>query len=287
MRIGDFLAESTRRLSAVGIEAAELEAAFLLGHFLQRNRAALFLHRDEQIPDHLLPRAEKALARRLCREPLAYILGEQEFWSRVFEVTPAVLIPRPETERIVEHAMELFAEREQRLHIVDLGTGSGILAVVLAHEFPRAFVVAVDRSAAALQVAARNARRHEVDARVALVHGDWLSSFAKRPFFDLVVANPPYIVPESLAGLQPEVIDHEPRGALDGGEGGMAYVRQIGCQAARVLLPGGWILMEIGADQQEETVNYFVSLAKYDRVVVHRDYAGLPRVLQAQRTFDS
>ena len=283
MRIGALFDTSRRRLAAAGIEAADLEAAFLLGHVLKKSRAALLLRRNEEIHPAQQAAIESALIRRLGREPLAYILGEQEFWSRPFEVSPAVLIPRPETERIIEFVQELYPERCQSYTFLDLGTGSGILAIILALEFPNAKVVAVDRSATALAVAARNATRHRVEGRIRFMQGDWLQAVAAEGGFDLVVSNPPYIEERVLAGLQPEVIGHEPRSALNGGEEGMEHIRVIAAQAAAVLKSGSWILLEIGADQEERVLQCFVSVDKYDRVEVRPDYAGLPRVLLARR----
>jgi len=283
MRIGEFLQSATSRLAVVGIEGAEQEAALLLGHFLRRNRAALLLHAEDEIVPSLLAEAKGALARRLSREPLAYILGEQEFWSRIFSVNPAVLIPRPETERIIELALELYPDRSLPYRFLDLGTGSGILAIVLAGEFMKSKVLAVDRSAGALITAAVNARRHEVEARVRLVQADWLAACAKEPIFDLVVANPPYIAEAVMDSLMPEVRDFEPHTALNGGDDGMREIALLASEVAIVLRPGGWLLMEIGADQGEAALKCFVSLGKYDRVDVQLDYAGLPRVLMARR----
>lgn len=283
MRIGDFLQNASTRLAAAGVEGAELEAALLLGHFLAQNRAALLLHADMEIPPPLLAVADQALARRLSREPLAYILGEQEFWSRTFAVNPAVLIPRQETELLIERALEFYPDRGQPYRFLDLGTGSGILAIVLACEFPRAQVVAVDRSFAALRTAAANGARHRVGERLRLVQADWLSACRALPLFDLVVANPPYIAEEVLATLEPEVKGHEPHTALNGGIAGMRDIAVLAEQVAGVLRPGGWLLMEIGSDQQERVLKCFVSLGKYDRVEVRPDYAGLPRVLIARR----
>jgi release factor glutamine methyltransferase len=283
MRIGDFLQSATTRLAAAGVAEAELEAALLLGHFLRQNRAALLLRAAEEIPASALATAESALARRLTHEPLAYILGEQEFWSRTFRVNPAVLIPRPETERIVELALELYPDRHHPRRFLDLGTGSGILAIVLACEFPESRIVAVDRSLAALATAAENARRHGVGNRVHFVQADWLSASVPAPVFELVVANPPYIADRVMETLMPEVRDFEPHTALNGGKAGMRDISVIAAQAAYVLRPGGWLLLEIGADQREAALKCFVSLGKYDRVEVRSDYAGLPRVLVARR----
>ncbi|MEW6593750.1 MAG: peptide chain release factor N(5)-glutamine methyltransferase [Thermodesulfobacteriota bacterium] len=283
MRIGEFLQHARLRLGAAGVAEADVEAALLLGHFLRQSRAALFLHAGEEIPAAELNAAEAALTRRFAREPLAYILGEQEFWSRTFHVTPAVLIPRPETERIIELALERCPDRHHPYRFLDLGTGSGILAIVLACEFPAAQVVAVDRSLAALQVARGNAVRHGVARRLQFLRADWLAACTEVAVFDMVVANPPYIAAAVMETLMPEVRDFEPHGALNGGEAGMRDIAVIAGQVASVLRAGGWLLMEIGADQRELVLRCLVSLGKYDRVEVQPDYAGLPRVLVARR----
>ncbi len=283
MRIGEFLKSAATRLAAAGVAEAEWEATLLLGHFLRQNRAALLLHAADAIPAPQLTAAEAALARRLTREPLAYILGEQEFWSRSFSVNPAVLIPRPETERIIELALDLHPDRHQPYRFLDLGTGSGILAIVLACEFPASQVVAVDRSLAALTTAAENARRHGVAGRVHFVQADWTSASLPAPSFDLVVANPPYIAEAVMGTLMPEVRDFEPHTALNGGEAGMRDICVLAGAVATVLRPAGWLLMEIGADQRDAAWKCFVSPGKYDRVEVQPDYAGLPRVLMARR----
>jgi release factor glutamine methyltransferase len=283
MRIGEFLQHAAARLTAIGIEGAELEAVLLLGHFLGQNRAGLLLHAGDNIPPSRQNEAEAALARRLAREPLAYILGEQEFWSRSFAVSPAVLIPRPETEGIIECALEFYPDRAGSYRFLDLGTGSGILAIVLACEFSASRVVAVDRSRAALLTAAGNARRHGVAGRIAFLEGDWLQPLTPEPLFDLVVSNPPYIAEAVMDTLMPEVRDFEPHTALDGGKEGMRDIALLATEVAGVLQPGGWLFMEIGSDQGELALKCFVSTGKYDRVEVRPDYAGLPRVLMARR----
>ncbi|MEW6501758.1 MAG: peptide chain release factor N(5)-glutamine methyltransferase [Thermodesulfobacteriota bacterium] len=283
MRIGEFLTSAAARLIAAGIDGADLEAALLLGHFLGQNRASLLLHAEKKIPPSLLVEAEAALARRLRREPLAYILGEQEFWSRSFAVSPAVLIPRPETEIVVECALEFYPHRDRPYRFLDLGTGSGILAIVLACEFPACRVIAVDRSRAALAIAIENARRHGVADRVTFLQGDWLGAVAPGAAFDLVVSNPPYIAEAVMDTLMPEVRDFEPHTALDGGKEGMRDITLLAGQVAGVLKPDGWLFMEIGFDQGELALKCFVSTGKYDRVEVRPDYAGLPRALMARR----
>ncbi|MDA8165733.1 MAG: peptide chain release factor N(5)-glutamine methyltransferase, partial [Desulfobacteraceae bacterium] len=228
-------------------------------------------------------RVDELLARRLRREPLAYILGEWEFWSLPFEVTPAVLIPRPETELLVETALEALKPASGPLRLLDLGTGSGIIPVVLARELPLASVYSLDCSLAALTVAARNAKRNGVGGRVRFVASDWLAGIRRQPVFDAVVSNPPYIDCQAVPGLQPEVRDFEPHLALNGGQGGLEIIARLCGEIAGVLKPGGRLFMEIGFDQGETAAALFAAAGEYDDIRVRRDYAGHPRVLEARR----
>lgn len=285
MKILALLAETIRRFREEGILEAHVEAEILLGYVLKMGRAQLFLAAGNDFPDKLHPDFEKLVERRLAREPLAYILGEQEFWSLSFRVTRDVLIPRPET----EHLLELAIERARgiafgfRGPILDLGTGSGVIAVVLAREFKDVIVWSVDRSFAALLIAAENAKRHGVGERVRFLCADWMDALNPKPVFGLIVSNPPYVASEELFALAPEVRDYEPRVALDGGGDGMASIKIIATHAIPLLIPGGWIFMEIGAGQAKGAMDFFASLSGYENVRVHADYAGLPRVLEAQR----
>lgn len=285
MKIKDVYTDAVRRLEAAGIAQAETEAQIILGHVLKLNRAQLFLAGQEELNKADRLSLESMLGRRLDREPLAYILGEQEFWSLAFRVTPDVLIPRPETEFLLECALR--ACRDQLLEtpapVLDLGVGSGAIAVVLARELPQVPVFGVDRSFAALQVAAKNAQRLAPGARLHLIHGNWLDSFFTRPTFGLIVSNPPYIAQGSLASLQPEVSLHEPRLALDGGRQGMEAIAILAATAHKCLQAGGWLFLEIGADQQELVLEQFAAYPDYDHLAVHKDYAGLPRVFQAMK----
>ncbi len=271
-----------------GIEEAAREADLLLAWLLACNHTTLLLNAECRLRPEQLERLVELVRRRAGREPLAYLMGEWEFWSLPFLVGPEVLIPRPETELLVEEALKFAAEAGSRasseLTILDLGTGSGVLAVVLARELPAAKVVAVDRSPAALAIAAANIRRHGVEERVALVAADWLSPFApSRPIFDLVVSNPPYVEDVALAGLAPEVRDFEPRLALDGGRAGMEQIARLARQIPPLLKPDGRLLMEIGWDQREAAQKLFAADPAFTQVEVLADLAGLPRILSCRR----
>lgn len=309
------------RLGQAGIAEAELEAEIILGWLWDCGPVSLIMDDQRRLDAPLAARLVGALQRRQRREPLAYILGEWEFWSLPFAVGPGVLIPRPETELLIQEALAFARSRDcilgvnprdQRrervgdlaveaasgaaglnvgeaparapLQILDLGTGSGILAVVLARELATSRVVAIDRWPSALAIAEQNVRRHGVGQRVSLVAGHWLTPLAPEAVFDLVVANPPYVVRGELAGLQPEVRDYEPRTALDGGERGLDEIGEICRSLPPVLRPGALVLIEIGWDQEAAVRAMFSADSRYDQVAVLPDLAGHPRVLRCRRS---
>ncbi|ADH85315.1 protein-(glutamine-N5) methyltransferase, release factor-specific [Desulfurivibrio alkaliphilus AHT 2] len=288
-RIGELRVVLIDRLRRAGIEEAAIEADLLLGWVLNCDRAGLVLAAEQPLAEPLRQRLQAALKRRESREPLAYIMGEWEFWSLPFAVGPAVLIPRPETELLVEQALA-FVRQLQRppggrypWRILDLGTGSGILAVVLAREIASAQVVALDRSPAALAMARANARRHGVAEKITFVGSDWLSALAARPAFDLVVANPPYVCRSAMLTLQPEVREHEPHTALDGGRQGLDDIKIICRDLPAVLRPDGLLLLEIGWDQKTAAAELFNRNPAYRQTEIINDLAGLPRVLRCRK----
>jgi len=220
-------------------------------------------------------RFEALLCAREARVPVAHLLGEREFWSAILEVGPAVLVPRPETETLIEAALEAFPDRAAPLRILDLGTGSGCLLVALLREFPLAFGLGVDRSAEALAVARRNLDRHGLAPRARLLRGSWADALAGP--FDLVVANPPYLPTGEIAGLEPEVAHHEPRAALDGGQDGLDAYRELLPALPRLLAPEGVACVEIGAGQGEPVAK--LARATGLRVAGRSDLAGILRCL--------
>ena len=220
-------------------------------------------------------------SRRAAREPLAYIIGQREFWNLTFEVSPAVLIPRPETELIVEAALERFGDRDARLSIADVCTGSGCLAVALAHERPQAGIVATDLSAEALDVARRNADRHGVDQRIRFVHTDLFQNIGER--FDLIVSNPPYVLGRDRAGLPPEVRDHEPAIALFAGDDGLMVIRRLIDQAAAHLKENGVVMFEFGYGQDVEIEQLVARAPGLTMVGLKRDLQGIARTAIATR----
>ncbi|MBI4757205.1 MAG: peptide chain release factor N(5)-glutamine methyltransferase [Betaproteobacteria bacterium] len=263
--VGAALAGARGRLPAA-------EARLLLGHVTGLSHAQLVARAERALTDDEAGRFESLLARRAAGEPVAYLLGEREFYGRPFAVTPAVLIPRPETELLVELALERLRDREAP-RILDLGTGSGVLAVTLALERPDAQVVAVERSPEALRVAAANASR--LGAAVEFTAGDWFAPIGTVRF-DLIVANPPY-VGEADAHLGQGDLRFEPRHALAAGPDGLADIRRIAAAAPVHLVPGGGLLLEHGYDQAA-AVRTLLAAAGFKAVASWRDLAGIERV---------
>lgn len=245
------------------------------------DRATLLVRGREEFPPQRLPDFESLLVRRERREPMAYILGHAEFWGLDFEVTPAVLIPRPETEQIVEEALARHAGGAPPEHVADIGTGSGCLSVALACEFPQTRVTATDVSREALDVAEANARRHGVAHRVRFVQGNLLAGLSGP--FDLVVSNPPYVKAVDREALAPEVRDHEPAIALFGGVDGLDMVRAIVEVAAEATRTGGWLLMEFGFGQAEDVEALAAGHRAWQEITVLDDLQGVPRTLVARR----
>ena len=268
------IASARRTLAAAGIEDADaaLDADVLARHVLGWDRAALLVHGGDPAPPEFVERYEALITRRAGREPVAYITGVREFWERDFEVTPDVLIPRPESELIVETVLGLV-DRSRAVRILDVGTGSGCLAVSLAAELPRARVVATDVSTAALRVARRNAERHGVAGRIAWLRGDLLDPVAGP--LDIVVSNPPYVV--SRETLAPEVGRHEPAGALYAGADGLAALRRLIPAAGPVLAPDGVFVVEFGFGQAD-AVRSLAESAGWASVELRSDLQGILRV---------
>jgi release factor glutamine methyltransferase len=277
------VADGRTRLGRAGIPAGEAELdARLLAEFALGWDAARFLANADRAADPtFLAAYRELLDRRARREPLAYITGEKAFWKLSFTVSPAVLIPRPETELIVEAALARFPAADLPFSMADVCTGSGCLAISLAHERPRASVLATDISSDALAVATRNAVRHEVDDRIEFIQTDLLA--AVQGTFDLIVANPPYIPEYERASLQPEVRDHEPAVALFAGAGGLAVIRRLLDESLRRLRPGGWLIFEFGAGQAEPVRLLLGAMRGWSDVEVKPDLAGIPRTAIARR----
>ena len=264
--------EGSARLQRVADDPRH-EAEILLGAALDKTRGWILAHPEERILDcDATDRYEAYVTRRSHGEPVAYVLGEKEFWSLRLEVTPDVLIPRPETELVVELALA-HMPRDAALRVLDLATGSGAIALAIAHERPAAIVVGADISAAAIRVAGRNALHLRL-GNVEFAVGNWLDPVAGQRF-DLIVSNPPYIA-EDDDRIEPGVRRFEPHGALLSGADGLGALRVIADTAGRHLAAGGWLIVEHG-DRQAPAVRALFSAARFGEVATHRDLAGLDR----------
>ncbi len=279
------IADASARLARAGVASARLDAELLMAAAAGVSRAMLIAGGAE-VGAALAPRFQRMVARREAREPLAYIVGQREFFSLDFAVRAGVLIPRPETETAVEAALDFLRERPAAT-VLDLGTGSGAIAIAIAANAPAARIVALDISKVSLEVAAENARRHRCADRIALVQGDCFATLedgapAFDPF-DLIVSNPPYVAEAEFAAMAPEVRDFEPRIALKGGPDGMDFYRKIAAGLARWLASGGQVILEVGAGQAE-AVEAMMSAAGCAVSARRRDLAGIDRVVRARRS---
>jgi len=310
------LKQAIAQLREANVPSYTLAAELLLLHTLSRDRTWLYAHPEELVPKGDAERLQGLVSRRAAGEPTQHLIGKQEFWGLEFEVTPDVLIPRPETEHVIEVALDRLALREVRegrppknsgagLWIADVGTGSGCIAIALAKELPSAQIVATDISAVALAVARRNAARHAVNDRIRFLECNLLGEAAisnvatsavaalqgnpssvdavhPRPF-DLVVSNPPYVGRQERDSLMREVRDHEPEIALYGGEQGYEMYAALIREAAIRLEPGGLLVLELGHNSRL-AVEPLLDLPDWTNVAVTNDLAGIPRVIDAERS---
>jgi len=291
--IRNVLHEGIARLETAHVPSAGLAAELLLMHATGRNRTWLYAHPEEEVGGEARERFLVLVARRAEGTPTQYLAGHQEFWGLEFEVTPDVLIPRPETEHVVEVALARFRDRwsdlkNTQLRIADIGTGSGCLAVALANELPNARFVATDISLAALSVARRNAARHGVASRVEFVECNLLDTTAREfgahdiQLFDLIVSNPPYVARDDAATLPREVRDHEPHVALFAGESGLDFYAPLVNAAETLLVTGGALVVELGYNSAK-FVRALLSTVSWRDVRVADDLAGMARVASAVR----
>lgn len=268
-------------MSAAGLDNVRFEARLLLAHAAGLSVEQLIARGSDVAPPAVAAALRALAARRVQREPMAYILGEREFWGLPFKVSPAVLVPRPDSETVIEAAVSLLADRARPWRILDLGLGSGCLLLTLLREFPAAQGVGLEASEAALDVARANADALGVSGRARLLAGDWrLPGWAEQldgPF-DLLVSNPPYVSAEAIAQLMPEVSRFEPRLALDGGPDGLAAYRAIAHQAPRLMARGGRLLLEAGAGQATEIYEIFQSTG-FTAEPAWKDLGGIDRVV--------
>ncbi len=288
MLVRDALKEGQARLLQSRVPSASIAAEWLLMHALACDRASLHARASAEIPAGALEGYFHSVAERARGKPTQYITGHQEFWGLDFEVTPDVLIPRPETERLVERVLELAAREKSggqgAQRIVDVGTGSGCIAIALASELQQAEITAADISPAALAVARRNAKRLGFEPRIDFFESDLVEAVLVREpaaRFDFVVSNPPYVGRDEWGALQREVRDYEPRIAWGGVERGDEFYGRIFPQALRVLDPGGYAVVEIGYNLRDRVLALLG--APWDEIEVRDDYAGIPRVVSAKK----
>jgi release factor glutamine methyltransferase len=267
------------------VPEARRDAEVLLGHVLGRDRAWLVAHYPDAVDDRIVHTYDTIVDRRAAREPVQYIVGTQEFWGLTFTITPSVLIPRPETELVVEAALAALQGSVMPV-IVDLCTGSGCIAVCLAREHPKSRLFALDRSEAALAVARENARRNGTAARIRFLVGDLFDPLGELDLggrVDAITANPPYVRSDELASLQPEVRDFEPGMALIAGPRGTEIAERIIIGAPAYLRSGGTLIMEMGIGQADALRFAAADAGAYGAIEVLKDLAGIERVMVAQR----
>ncbi len=282
MTVREVLSEATRNFECEGIPSARLDAEVLLSFCLKRTRLEFLKNPEMSITELQMVSFKKIIARRLQWEPVAYITGRKEFWTFALEVNKDVLIPRPDTEILVEEALGVgrkFAYPEMK--IIDIGTGSGAIAIALVKEMPQAQVVATDISTAALRVARKNALTLGLENKIDFRRSDLFDSVDD--FFDIIVCNPPYISAEEYKKLPAGVKTFEPREALLAGESGTEFYEKLVYQAGNNFKKNGWLLLEIGATQEKSVRKIMEDSGIYDNIVMKRDYAGLPRVIRARR----
>ena len=281
------LREAAETLSSNHIEQARLESEILLAHFLGLRKEDIIIYSDQELTDPQEEKFQQLVERRCRKEPLAYIVGHREFWSLEFKVNPKVLIPRPETEGVIERLLNLAGDEtsEKVIRMLDVGTGSGILAIVAALEFPKARITAVDNSGDALEVARENALRHQVAERIEFLEMDLMRDWdlPKNDLYDYILSNPPYIPSRELKQLMPDVRDYEPREALDGGPDGLACYRCIVANAFPYLKPGGHLIFEVGDDQAEPVQQSLQAHGGLDEIEIVQDLSGRDRVVSARR----
>jgi release factor glutamine methyltransferase len=280
--IGEALQKASERLNWAGVPEARKEARSLLAHVLEVDWSVLITDADKPVADVSLSRFHELVSRRMTGEPAQYITGTQDFYGRRFEVNPDVLIPRPETEGLIETAVSLVSPTILPFWICDVGTGSGCIAITLLCEKHFAHAIGVDISEAALEVAKRNANAHNVANRVSFIQSDCFDALTRDNTFDLIVSNPPYVSAKVLQGLQREVRDHEPRVALTPGDDGLAIIRRLIKEAPPFLKPGGHLVIEIGFDQSEKIAE-LLDPEVWELLRIAPDLQQIPRIVVLRR----
>jgi len=281
--IGSLLNWTAEHLAKKGAEFPRLDAEVLLAYVLECKRIDLYGLRFADIADDdVRARFRELVRKRIEGCPVAYLVGRKEFFGLELEVSPAVLIPRPDSEHVVMESLKL-AKPMAEPRIVDIGTGSGNLAIAIAKKHPGAKITAIDQSAEALAVAQANAVKHKVDERIRFLRGDLFAPLAAEERFDLVISNPPYIASAEIAELAVGVRDYEPRAALDGGPDGFAVFDRLIAEAKNFLEIGGHLVVEIGDPQEELARSHLGAHAEYELAATVHDFSGHPRVVMARR----
>ena len=278
------LGAATEALRSAGVDSPRREARLLMQHALGLSPEALLAHEDRPLGGAEDRRLAALVRRRAAREPIAYLTGRREFWSLEFAVDRSTLVPRPETETVIEAVLALAAHLPSRPRVLDLGTGSGCLLVALLSELPGAVGAGIDISAAAVSLARANAARHGLGGRASFAVGDWGAALAAR--FDIVVCNPPYVTEAAWASLAPEIVQYEPNAALAGGQDGYACYRKLAPQIADLLAPAGLAAIEVGTGMADNVATLFdaAGLAEIER---GRDLAGIDRCVLFAHGADS
>jgi release factor glutamine methyltransferase len=282
----ELINETTAYFKKKNIASARLDAELLLAHCLNRERIQLYIDFERLVTADELAVFRELVRRRAAREPVAYLIGYRDFWSLKIAVEKGVLIPRPETELLVEEALKIFkrgTEDGARITILEPGTGSGALSIALAQELKQCIIYATDISSVALKITQRNSKTHGCADRVQFIQCDSLTSFRQMEFFDLIVSNPPYICSADMAGLEPEIREHEPVEALDGGPDGLCFYRQWIPQMPALLKSNGWAVLEMGAGQSATVSKLFHNTGAFVDVQTIKDYAGHERIIRARK----
>jgi release factor glutamine methyltransferase len=275
--IAETLKAASLQLKQAEVPNDILDAQTLLAYTIKQDRTYLIIHFTDQLSEEIIPVYQSFIARRCTGEPLQYITGRQEFFGLEFEVTPAVLIPRPETELIVEETLRLAKNIDAPL-IIDAGTGSGCIAIALARELPNAKILATDISASALEIANKNAIKHGVQNQIQFIHCDLLNGIPKNTKADFIVSNPPYIAPEEIATLQREVRDWEPHNALTDFADGLNFYRRLLTEAVEFLQPEGYLIFEMGYEQAAK-ISSFVDREFWSEPKILLDLQGIGRTM--------
>ncbi len=284
------LNETQKYFEKKGIETARLDAEILLAFSLKKERINLYIDFESPVNDKELSGFRELVKRRAKREPVAYITGFKEFWSVKLKVTDAVLIPRPETEMIVEQAVKLingYSQSDQKIAAIDVGTGSGAISIAMAKEFRNISIISVDISISALKIAKKNIKLNGFSERVFPVCADSINGFKDKECFDFIFSNPPYVVKSDISGLQPEIAEYEPFIAFDGGSDGLDFYRNNLQRFGALLKPGGYTVLEIGEDQAGFVSCLFDESGFFEEISVVKDYASKDRVITARKKNNS